>query len=109
MELLSSAAIALASSWEGEAEPFDLAASGVLSGARLLVAGDDPVATDALAGWEPCVARPRTETAHGAYQTFDYPGLPGATALTVMFFGPNSAAMNRTYCSPIAFAAPSAA
>lgn len=46
------------------------------------------VATDALAGWEPCVARPRTETAHGAYQTFDYPGLPGATAF--LFYWPHS-------------------
>lgn len=46
------------------------------------------VATDALAGWEPCVARPRTETAHGAYQAFDYPGLPGATAF--LFYWPHS-------------------
>lgn len=46
------------------------------------------VATDALAGWEPCVARPRTETAHGAYQVFDYPALPGATAF--LFYWPHS-------------------
>ncbi|MCB9624648.1 MAG: hypothetical protein H6723_15145 [Sandaracinus sp.] len=50
MELLSSAAVALASSWEAEPEPFDREASQILVGARLLVAGDDPVATDGLVG-----------------------------------------------------------
>ena len=50
MELLSSAAVALASSWEAEPEPFDREASKILVGARLLVAGDDPVATDGLVG-----------------------------------------------------------
>jgi hypothetical protein len=46
------------------------------------------VATDALAEWQPVDARPPADTAGGAYQVFDYPPEPGATAF--LFYWPAS-------------------
>jgi hypothetical protein len=46
------------------------------------------VATDALTEWRPVEARPPADSAGGAYQVFDYPREPGATAF--LFYWPAS-------------------
>jgi hypothetical protein len=46
------------------------------------------VATDALTEWRPVDARPPVDVPGGAYQVFDYPREPGATAF--LFYWPAS-------------------